>query len=84
VKGLYDYGPPGCAVNSNVVSLWREWFILEENMQQIQSSTLTPEAVFVASGHVAKFEDKMVRDVITQECYRADHLLEGSKILFLI
>jgi hypothetical protein len=27
---------------------------------------------------VAKFEDKMVRDVVTADCFRADHLLEGS------
>lgn len=24
VAGLYDYGPPGCAVKSNVLSVWRQ------------------------------------------------------------
>lgn len=24
VAGLYDYGPPGCAVKSNVLALWRQ------------------------------------------------------------
>lgn len=24
VAGLYDYGPPGCAVKSNVLSFWRQ------------------------------------------------------------
>lgn len=24
VAGLYDYGPPGCAVKSNVLTLWRQ------------------------------------------------------------
>jgi glycyl-tRNA synthetase len=24
VAGLYDYGPPGCAVKSNVLSRWRQ------------------------------------------------------------
>jgi glycyl-tRNA synthetase len=28
VAGLYDYGPPGCAVKSNVLSFWRQVFIL--------------------------------------------------------
>lgn len=46
VKGLYDYGPPGSAINANLLALWREWFILEEGMQQIQTSSLTPEIVF--------------------------------------
>lgn len=78
VKGLYDYGPPGCAIQSNILQLWREWFILEDNMQQIQSSSLTPEVVFQTSGHVQKFQDHMVKDVTTGECYRADHLLEAK------
>ncbi|KAF5932810.1 hypothetical protein HYC85_028981 [Camellia sinensis] len=32
VAGLYDYGPPGCAVKSNVLAFWRQHFVLEENM----------------------------------------------------
>jgi len=76
VKGLYDYGPPGSALNANLLALWREWFILEESMQQIQTASLTPEIVFQTSGHCAKFEDKMVRDTVTGDCHRADHLLE--------
>lgn len=28
VAGLYDYGPPGCAVKSNVLSFWRQVFVL--------------------------------------------------------
>ena len=27
VAGLYDYGPPGCAVKSNVLAFWRQvWY----------------------------------------------------------
>lgn len=74
---MYDYGPPGCAILQNILTLWREWFILEENMQQIQTSILTPEIVFQTSGHVQKFQDYMVKDLVNGECYRADHLLEG-------
>jgi glycyl-tRNA synthetase len=51
VKGLYDFGPPGCSVQANILQIWREWFILEDNMQQIQTAALTPEAVFHASGN---------------------------------
>lgn len=77
VKGLYDYGPVGSAINENILALWRKWFIFEESMQQIQTSSLTPEVVLKASGHCDNFEDKMVKDVITGDCYRADHLLEN-------
>merc|ERR1711939_943917 len=31
-RGLFDYGPPGCALQANVVDLWRKHFVLEEDM----------------------------------------------------
>lgn len=37
VAGLYDYGPPGCAVKSNITQLWRQHFVLEENMLEVIS-----------------------------------------------
>jgi glycyl-tRNA synthetase len=35
-----------------------------------QCTTLTPYPVLKTSGHVDKFEDLMVKDVKTGECYR--------------
>ena len=32
VSGLYDFGPMGCAMKANLVSLWRSHFVLEENV----------------------------------------------------
>lgn len=37
---------------------------------------MTPEVVLKTSGHVDKFTDLMVKDVVTGEGYRADKLLE--------
>ncbi|CAI5521720.1 unnamed protein product [Closterium sp. Naga37s-1] len=76
VAGLFDYGPPGCAVKSNVLAFWRQHFVLEENMLEVDCPCVTPDAVLRASGHVDKFTDLMVKDVKTQACYRADHLLK--------
>nr|GMD50983.1 glycine--tRNA ligase, mitochondrial 1-like [Ipomoea batatas]GMD57849.1 glycine--tRNA ligase, mitochondrial 1-like [Ipomoea batatas] len=76
VTGLYDYGPPGCAIKANVLAFWRQHFVLEENMLEIDCPCVTPEAVLRASGHVEKFTDLMVKDVKTGTCYRADHLLK--------
>ncbi|XP_020529989.1 glycine--tRNA ligase, mitochondrial 1 isoform X2 [Amborella trichopoda] len=76
VAGLYDYGPPGCAVKSNVLGFWREHFVLEENMLEVDCPCVTPEVVLKASGHVDKFTDLMVKDEKTGTCYRADHLLK--------
>ena len=77
VNGLYDYGPMGCAMKANFINEWRRFFILEEQMLEIDCSMLTPEPVLVASGHVARFTDFMVKDVKNGECFRADHLIEA-------
>lgn len=37
---------------------------------------LTPEKVFIASGHVEKFSDLMVKNIVTGHIFRADHLLK--------
>ncbi|KAL6646257.1 hypothetical protein ACP70R_017865 [Stipagrostis hirtigluma subsp. patula] len=76
VAGLYDYGPPGCRVKANVLSFWRQHFVLEENMLEVDCPCVTPEIVLKASGHVEKFTDLMVKDEKTGTCYRADHLLK--------
>eukprot|EP00282_Hemiselmis_andersenii_P012229 CAMPEP_0114114512 /NCGR_PEP_ID=MMETSP0043_2-20121206/3473_1 /TAXON_ID=464988 /ORGANISM="Hemiselmis andersenii, Strain CCMP644" /LENGTH=178 /DNA_ID=CAMNT_0001206709 /DNA_START=84 /DNA_END=617 /DNA_ORIENTATION=+ len=51
--GIYDYGPPGCAVKDSIVRAWREHFVLEEGMLEVDSAILTPEPVLKASGHVS-------------------------------
>lgn len=76
VAGLYDYGPPGCSVKSNVLAFWRQHFVLEENMLEVDCPCVTPEIVLKASGHVDKFTDLMVKDEKTGTCFRADHLLK--------
>ncbi|KAH7727006.1 glycyl-tRNA synthetase [Aphelenchoides avenae] len=77
VAGLYDYGPMGCALKSNMVQLWRKHFILEEGMLEVECSALTPERVLKASGHVERFVDWMVKDSQNGECFRADHLIKN-------
>ena len=46
VQGLYDFGPMGCAIKANLLSLWRQFFVLEEQMLEVECSMLTPEPVF--------------------------------------
>ncbi|GES66956.1 glycyl-tRNA synthetase [Aspergillus terreus] len=76
VSGLYDYGPPGCAVVTNIVDLWRKHFVLEEDMLEVDCTMLTPEEILKTSGHVEKFADWMCKDPKTGEIFRADHLVE--------
>ncbi|KAL4001830.1 glycine--tRNA ligase [Acanthocheilonema viteae] len=77
VTGLYDFGPMGCAMKANMINLWRNHFVLEENMLEVDCSVLTPETVLKASGHVDRFSDWMVKDLKTGECFRADHLIKN-------
>lgn len=76
VSGLYDYGPSGCALQSNIIDLWKKHFILEEDMLEVDCTALTPAEVLKTSGHVDKFTDWMTRDLKTGEIFRADHLVE--------
>ena len=67
----------GCALKSNLLSAWRNFFILEEQMLEVDCSILTPEPVLKASGHVDRFADLMVKDTKTGECFRLDHLIKS-------
>ncbi|XP_068142369.1 glycine--tRNA ligase isoform X1 [Drosophila tropicalis] len=78
ITGQYDFGPMGCALKSNILSLWRQYFALEEQMLEVDCSILTPEPVLKASGHVERFADLMVKDVKTGECFRLDHLIKQA------
>lgn len=78
VAGLYDYGPPGCALQANILSLWRQHFVLEEQMLELDTTIMTPHDVLKTSGHVERFTDYMTKDLKTGDFYRADHLLESA------
>lgn len=76
VSGLFDYGPPGCALQANIIDIWRKHFVLEEDMLEVDCTMLTPHDVLKTSGHVDKFADWMCKDPKTGEIFRADHLVE--------
>lgn len=76
VSGLYDYGPPGCALQANIIDTWRKHFVLEEDMLEVDCTMLTPHEVLKTSGHVDKFADWMCKDPKSGEIFRADHLVE--------
>ncbi|QPH01906.1 Glycine--tRNA ligase 1, mitochondrial [Epichloe festucae Fl1] len=77
VGGLYDYGPPGCSLQANIVDLWRKHFVLEEDMLEVDCTVLTPHEVLKTSGHVDKFADWMCKDPKNGEILRADHFVEA-------
>lgn len=78
ITGQYDFGPMGCALKSNMLNTWRQFFVLEEQMLEVDCSILTPEPVLKASGHVDRFADLMTKDTKTGECFRLDHLIKNQ------
>nr|CAD7427239.1 unnamed protein product [Timema monikensis] len=77
ITGQFDFGPMGCALKANLLNVWRSFFVLEEQMLEVDCSVLTPEPVLKASGHVDRFADLMVKDIGTGECFRLDHLIKA-------
>ncbi|CAG9813907.1 unnamed protein product [Phaedon cochleariae] len=77
ITGQFDFGPMGCAFKANLLQIWRQFFVLEEQMLEVDCSVLTPEPVLKASGHVDRFADLMVKDVQSGECFRLDHLIKA-------
>lgn len=76
MSGLFDLGPIGCGIKNNVINKWKKHFIVEEDLLEIQCTTLTPGIILRNSGHEQRFIDWMVKDDSTGETFRADHLLE--------
>jgi glycyl-tRNA synthetase len=74
--GFYDYGPLGFAVKQNVENLWRNHFILEEDMLEVGCTNIVLDKVLQVSGHVGKFSDLMIKDTKTGTPHRADKLIQ--------
>jgi glycyl-tRNA synthetase len=82
LKGTWDMGPLGVALNNNIKREWWKIFVEDrEDMYGLDAAILMNSKVWEASGHTgAGFCDPLVEDVVTGERYRADHLLKDLKI----
>ncbi|CAI5735189.1 unnamed protein product [Hyaloperonospora brassicae] len=83
VGGFYDFGPPACALKSNLLQFWRRHFVFADKLLEVECTNLMPEVVLKTSGHVDRFTDLMVKCTKSGECYRADKLLEDHVENFL-
>lgn len=77
VSGLIDYGPVGARIKRKLVDSWIDHWTSHGDIVEIDSPTLTPEVVLVASGHVGEFNDLMASCGSCDSAFRADHLLES-------
>jgi len=76
VGGFYDYGPIGLRIKKNIENIWRELFVYGLGMLEVETTTILPEVVLKASGHLGTFTDPMVRCTACNAPFRADKLLE--------
>eukprot|EP00835_Amoeboradix_gromovi_P000601 NODE_22_length_38364_cov_0.248661.p4 type:complete len:638 gc:universal NODE_22_length_38364_cov_0.248661:8002-6089(-) len=79
-KGLFDYGPAGAPLMNNLIYWFRKFFIVEENMFELDTVSITPYSVLKTSGHVDRFSDWMIYELddskSTGNVFRVDHLIK--------
>ncbi len=82
LKGTWDLGPLGVALNNRIKSEWWKIFVDgREDMYGLDAAILMNAKVWEASGHTgAGFCDPLIEDTVTGERYRADHLLKDNGI----
>lgn len=80
VAGFIDYGPLGSMMKRRIEDTWREFYVVREGYYEIECPTIGQEEVFIASGHVKGFSDKMCQCPHCREYLRADHIAEGKGI----
>ena len=83
LAAVYDYGQMGVELKNNIKRYWWESMTrLHENVVGIDSCIFMHPKTWVASGHVAAFNDPLIDNKDSKKRYRADNLIEDylSKI----
>ncbi|MFZ1898084.1 glycine--tRNA ligase [Methanoregula sp.] len=80
VAGFIDYGPLGAMMKRRIENIWRHFYVVQEGYYEIECPTIAQEAVFIASGHVKGFSDKMCQCPHCSEYLRADHVADGGGV----
>jgi glycyl-tRNA synthetase len=75
----WDYGPYGTELKNNIAKIWWKTFVQErDDMVGLDSAIITNPKVWVASGHVANFNDPLVDCKACKVRHRGDKLLEAK------
>ena len=78
--GTWDYGPLGTALKRNLSQIWQTFFIHQDRLVEIAGSTILPEEVFVASGHLASFVDPLTQCETCKTVFRTDKLIQDKGV----
>ena len=75
LAGFYSYGPAGMALKNNILSLFRQE-LRYFGFGEVECPTIMPEIVWVASGHLERFIDPLIRCNKCNTLYRADQFIQ--------
>ncbi|MEM7825240.1 MAG: glycine--tRNA ligase [Candidatus Aenigmatarchaeota archaeon] len=83
LSGFYDYGPLGVLLKRKIENFWREFFVKQNNIYEVETCTIMPEQVWKASGHLKDFIDPLTQCEGCKSTFRADELIKdltGKKV----
>ena len=79
-QGLYDYGPLGVELKNNIKNSWWKSVVYErDDVEGLDASILTKQAVLKYSGHEETFTDPLVECKSCGERFRADQVPDYCK-----
>lgn len=77
-RSAWDYGPLGVALKDNIKrEWWRSMVVTRGDVVGVDTSIILPTPVWVASGHVAVFNDPLVECLNCHKRQRSDKLEES-------
>ena len=78
LANTWDYGPLGVALKDNIKrEWWRSMVVTRGDVVGVDTSIILPTPVWVASGHVAVFNDPLVECLNCHKRQRSDKLEES-------
>jgi glycyl-tRNA synthetase len=75
--GFYSYGPAGMSLKNNILNLFRQE-LRYFGFGEVECPTIMPEIVWIASGHLERFIDPVIKCDKCDTLYRADKFLQEN------
>ena len=76
MAGFFDYAPLGNNLRRKIENVWREFFVINERVAEIDTPLIGVEEVFIASGHATSFVDTAIECQKCGRVFRADHYVK--------
>lgn len=74
-SGYLDLGPLGAKLKRRIEDKWLDLFVYQHGFVTISTPVITPEKIFLASGHIEHFKDLMVSCEECKRHFKADYVI---------